>query len=60
MRVSFLAQWAIYRFTDGIWPSERKLAREMREKSQRYIESKKSERAGLLNADDAELADNVY
>ena len=55
MIIVCVAQWAIHRFTDGIWPSERKLAREMREKAQRYKESKKSEREGLLQS-----ADNVF
>ena len=40
MLVVFTAQWAIHRFTDGIWPEERRLAREQREKAQRYKESK--------------------
>jgi hypothetical protein len=41
-------QWFVDRFTDGIWPSERKLAKEMRRKAQAYIDAKKSERDSLL------------
>lgn len=49
--ILYVLHWAIYRFTDGIRPSERKLAREQRERAQRYMDSKKSERDSLLRCD---------
>ena len=33
-------QWLIYRFTDGIWPSERKLAKETKRLAQDYLKKK--------------------
>ena len=43
-----IVMWAINRFTDGIFPTERRLARELREKAERYKQAKKSEKQGLL------------
>ena len=45
----FFMQWAINRFTDGIWPSERAAAREIRRKAQEYMQSKKCERESLID-----------
>eukprot|EP00325_Prymnesiales_sp_UTEX-LB-985_P012057 CAMPEP_0174762278 /NCGR_PEP_ID=MMETSP1094-20130205/109699_1 /TAXON_ID=156173 /ORGANISM="Chrysochromulina brevifilum, Strain UTEX LB 985" /LENGTH=159 /DNA_ID=CAMNT_0015968231 /DNA_START=108 /DNA_END=587 /DNA_ORIENTATION=+ len=46
-----VAQWFIARFTDGIWPNERRLAREQRLKAEMYCHSKKSELVSLMSED---------
>lgn len=40
LAIAFLS-WMINRFTDGIWPSERRLAKEVRERSTEYLKSKR-------------------
>jgi hypothetical protein len=44
-------QWFINRFTDGIWPSERRLTKATRLRSQQYIAAKKHETESLLSKD---------
>ena len=48
-------KWIVDRFTDGLFPNERKLNREVRERSERYRAFKKEEEEretkGLLSAD---------
>ena len=41
----FVAWWFVIRFTDGIWPSERRLARHTRERAAEYRRRKKDEDA---------------
>ena len=40
-----VAYWFINRFTDGIWPTERRLARDTRERAAEYRRRKKDEDA---------------